>query len=369
MKRASSFEQPVGLPLRVSLLTSLPIAMCMGVMALPELGHAYAGVYRAFYATCYLFWIVPLSLIQRAMWQRGVPARISIPVLLLATYIPSVINNALAQAAALHWGLVPSYEFRRIFAGLDGCWLALIAFCAIHELLHHYDALQRSRRREVEAKMLAREAELRALQYQLHPHFLFNTLNAISTLVVEERTLDATRMIARLGDFLRATLEGSGAHIVTLAEELALTESYLDIEKARLGNRLDVVLQIGSAVLQATVPYLILQPLVENAIRHGIAPRRQGGRLEISATRLGQRLQLSLRNDGVASIEKPSRDGRTESSAVGLHNVRERLLRLYEDNHRLTVDISSNGSCHVMLELPFRTFRTFSANAGAAVPA
>ncbi|WP_430392244.1 sensor histidine kinase [Dyella sp. 20L07] len=351
MTRVLSPRQPAGLPLRVSLLTSLPIALCMGVMALPELGHAYAGAYRAFYASCYLFWIVPLSLIQRAMWRRGVPARLSISVLLLATYIPSVINNAVAQAAAVHWKLVPGYEFRRIFAGLDGCWLALIAFCAIHSLLHHYDALQHARRREAEASALAREAELRALQYQLNPHFLFNTLNSISALVADGHGSDATRMIARLGDLLRATLERSDTREVTVAEELSLTEHYLDIEKARLGHRLQVNMRVGPGVLQALMPPLLLQPLVENAIRHGIAPRTEGGVVSLHLEREQDLLTIDLRNDGVLPSEgdRPQR-----STAIGLSNVRQRLMTLYPDNHALDVTVSPDGGCVVRIRLPFR---------------
>lgn len=351
MTRVPLSGQPTGLPLRVSLLASLSIALCMGVMALPELDHPYAGTYRAFYAVCYLCWVIPLSLLQRGMWQRGIPARVSIPLLLVATYVPSVINNVLAQAMAVHWHLLPGYEFRRIFAGLDGCWLALIAYCAIHALLHHYDALQRSRRREAEATALAREAELRALQYQLHPHFLFNTLNSISTLVTDGRGSDATRMIARLGDLLRATLERSDTREVTLADELSLTEHYLDIEKARLGRRLQVVMRVGPGLLQAQVPPLLLQPLVENAIGHGIAPRPAGGTVSLHIDAERDRLVMELQNDGVPA---PQNGGTQRSNAIGLNNVRQRLAALYPENYSLDVVVTPEGSCTVRVTLPLQ---------------
>lgn len=351
MTRILPSGQPTDLPLRVSLLASLPIALCMGVMALPELGHPYAGAYRAFYAICYLCWVTPLSLLQRNMWQRDIPVRFSIPLLLIATYVPSVINNALAQAMAVHWHLVPGYEFRRIFAGLDGCWLALIAFCAIHALLYHYDALQRSRRREAEATALAREAELRALQYQLHPHFLFNTLNSISALVVDGRGSDATRMIARLGDLLRATLERSDTREVTLADELSLTEHYLDIEKARLGRRLQVTMRVGPGVLQAQVPPLLLQPLVENAIRHGIAPRTTGGTVGLRIDAQEDTLLVELHNDGVPTTQNGEAQ---RSTAIGLNNVRRRLQALYPGNHTMDFAVMSDGACMVRITLPLR---------------
>lgn len=351
MMHVPATEQATSLPLRTSLLASLPIALCMGVMALPELGHAYAGFYRALYAGCYLFWVLPLALLQRAMWQRDVPARISMPVLLLATYIPSVINNALGQATAVHWGLVPGYEFRRIFAGLDGCWLALIAFCAIHALLHHHNALQGSRRREAEATAMAREAELRALQYQLHPHFLFNTLNSISALVADGRGNGATRMIALLGDLLRATLERSDTREVTLADELSLTKHYLDIERARLGQRLQISMRVGPGVLLALVPPLLLQPLVENAIRHGIALRKMGGAMNLRIERDGDELLIELHNDGVPL---PENDPPQRASAVGLNNVRQRLRALYPDSHTMNFTVAADGACTVRITLPLQ---------------
>jgi two-component system sensor histidine kinase AlgZ len=347
---------PVGLPLRFSLLAALPIALCMSLMALsermavPQLGGGYGVWFRAFYAACYLGWIVPIGLLQRFMWRQGFGKCISVLILLAATYLPALLNSALAQAAAVHWHLFPDYQFRRIFVELDGCWLALVAYCAIHELLHHYDALQQSRRREAEATALAREAELRALQYQLHPHFLFNTLNSISALVADGRGSDATRMIARLGDLLRATLERSDRREVTLADELSLTEHYIDIEKARLGSRLQVELRVGPGILQALVPPLLLQPLVENAIRHGIAMRATGGAMNLSIEGEQGVLRVDLRNDGAvsmdASLQRPG--------AIGLNNVSQRLQALYPNTHTLDVIFAPTGGCTVQLTLPLR---------------
>jgi two-component system, LytTR family, sensor histidine kinase AlgZ len=351
MTRISHPEQLTGLPLKVSLLAALPIALCMGVMALPELGLGHAGAYRAFYTFCFLCWVVPLSLLQRHLWRRGVPARISIPLLLLATYLPSVANNALAQAGAVHWQLAPHFEVRGIFMGLDGCWLALIAFSAIHALLHHYDALQQSRRREAEAMAQAREAELRALQYQLQPHFLFNTLNSISALVAAGRGSDASRMIARLGDLLRATLERSEQREVTLAEELSLTEHYLDIEKARLGPRLQVSLRIGPGLLQARVPPLLLQPLVENAIRHGVALRTEGGAVRLAIWAEQDALLIELHNDGIPA---PADNRVHRSTAIGLANVRRRLQTLYPGHQKVEFALNAQGGCEVRLTLPLR---------------
>jgi two-component system sensor histidine kinase AlgZ len=221
-------------------------------------------------------------------------------------------------------------------------------------VVDHTLALQAERMRVREAQAAARDAELRALRYQLNPHFLFNTLNAISTLVAERRNTDANRMLARLADLLRATLERGEVHEVALAEELALTGHYLDIEKIRLGERLVLKVKVGPDLLQAAVPALLLQPLVENAIRHGIAPRAQGGRLALCIERAGERLRLELRNDGVAAGASAD----ATRPAIGLANVRERLARLYGAAHAFDFELAPNGDCRVAISLPFRVMGT-----------
>jgi two-component system sensor histidine kinase AlgZ len=325
----------------------------MVVMGLPELGFKHDVAYRSLFIVAYIIWSFPLTAIQRSLWRRHVSWWLMVLVMLVATYVPSLVNNAIAQLLAVHWAQIPAFQWARIFMGLDGCWLAMIAFCAIHAVVAHYFELKASQQRVQDVVSLARDAELRALRYQLHPHFLFNTLNAISSLVIEGHSRDATRMIARLGDFLRATLEQGEAHEVPLADELSLTEHYLDIEKVRLGARLHIDLRIGPDVLRALVPYLLLQPLVENAVRHGIAPRREGGRIELHIARVGDRLEISLRNDGIATTagEAPL-PGR--SSAVGLRNVRERLDKLYGEQHRFEFALADDGGCTVRIALPFQ---------------
>lgn len=331
-------------------LAGAQLVLCMTVMALPEIGHGHALAYRSVYALAYLLWTLPLVVVQRAL-QRRVYWPVSVLALLVLTYLMSIANNALALLLAVHWKAVPAYEWRRLFGGLDGCWLALIAFCAIHAVVDRYRALEAERERVCEALALARDAELRALRYQLHPHFLFNTLNAVSTLVAEQRGADANRMLARLADLLRATLERSDVHEVSLAEELALTGHYLDIEKIRLGDRLALELRIGPNLLQAALPALLLQPLVENAIRHGIAPRAEGGRLALYVERVGERLRLRLHNNGMASVVETEVRSR---SAIGLNNVRERLAHLYGAGHDFDFSLAANGDCTVEISLPFR---------------
>ena len=214
---------------------------------------------------------------------------------------------------------------------------------------------RRSREREQAAERLARgltEARLQALKMQLQPHFLFNTLNAISALIPDDAK-PARRMLARLGDLLRVTLEHEETQEVTLREELAFLEPYLEIEQARLEDRLTVVMKISPETLEARVPHLILQPLVENAIRHGIAARIEPGRVEISATRAPNDgfLHLEVRDDGRGvdrGHEVRARRG------VGLTNIRSRLEQLYNGEHRFELENHAEGGVLVRVTLPFR---------------
>jgi two-component system sensor histidine kinase AlgZ len=345
---------PVSPPLWLPILAGLPITLCMVVMALPDLGRAHSAAYRALYLAAYVVWSLPLTLLQRRLWQRRVSWWKTATLLLVVTYLLSLINNAIALSMAVGWGQVPAYRLRMIFSGLDGCWLALIAFCAIHAVVAYYTELRYAEERTERAISHARDAELRALRYQLHPHFLFNTLNAISALVASQRNREANRMIARLGDFLRATLESSAAHEVALADELALTQAYLDVEKARLGERLQVRLHLGPELMGALVPYLLLQPLVENAIRHGIAPRTEPGSLDIQAFRDGGRLCLRVANEGCRSDESEKPANADHSLAIGLRNVRERLENLYPGNHRFASEAREDGHYTVVIDIPFR---------------
>ncbi|MFC4765085.1 sensor histidine kinase [Dyella koreensis] len=349
---ASQLPQRAEPPFWLPLLAGLPITLCMVVMALPELGRGHSAAYRALYLCAYVVWIVPLCLIQRHLWRQRAAWWKAVLVLLVLTYVLSLINNAIGLYMAVTWKQVPGYQPAFIFRGLDGCWLALIAFCAIHAVVAYYTELQASQARAESAISHARDAELRALRYQLQPHFLFNTLNAISTLVASGENRDANRMIARLADFLRATLEGNErSHEVALADELALMEAYLDVEKARLGRRLVVRTQVGPDVLGAMVPYLLLQPLVENAIRHGIAQRTAPGRLDLTVSRQSGRLRMDVANDGSTD---ETLDVAHRSPAIGLSNVRKRLENLYPNDHAIDAGPRPDGGYAVHIDVPYR---------------
>jgi two-component system sensor histidine kinase AlgZ len=222
-----------------------------------------------------------------------------------------------------------------------------LAWSVLYVAIKHQQALYRERERAARLESLANAARLEALRFQLNPHFLFNTLNAISTLVVEGRQAEASRMLARVGDLLRTTLSQDGATDVRLAQELELVQRYLDIEQVRLGDRLALRVDVDPDAWHARVPSLLLQPLVENAVRHAIAPRQDGGEIAISARRDNGNLCLVVEDDG------PGMTG--ESEGIGLTNTRERLRHRYPDLHRFTLTTGQLGGLRVDIELPFES--------------
>lgn len=337
-------------PLWLPLLAGLPLGVCIIISALPALGSGRTVVYDVYYLVAFLVWSLPLTLLQRALWRR-LPWWWLAPVLLVLTYLMAALNNAVGFALPYLLGLHKprDWSWSGVFSGLDGCWLPLIAFCAMHAVVNYADALRSAQALRANALALARDAELRALRLQLQPHFLFNTLNAISALVAARRDGEARQMLARLGDFLRAVLDSGDAHEVALAEEIALTQTYLAIEKARLGERLRLEWQIGAGVLDAWVPHLLLQPLVENAIRHGIARRRQPGRLQIDIHGSGERLAMRVFNDSAHDEDAPG----AERPALGLGNIQARLQQLYGNAHRFSCAAADDGF-EVCIELPWR---------------
>jgi hypothetical protein len=208
------------------------------------------------------------------------------------------------------------------------------------------------RERLLRAEFEAREARLCALRYQLNPHFLFNSLNVVSSLVLDDNAAAATRMLAEIGEFLRATLDTQPSAEVRLSEEIELTDRYLAIEKTRLCERLRVHWAIAPDTRNACVPSLLLQPLVENAVRHGIARVIEGGAIDINSTLRDGRLRLSVRNSGA----RAGRDARgAQSRGIGLSNVAERLKTLYGNDHLFRLTWPETGGCEVVIELPFRS--------------
>lgn len=230
--------------------------------------------------------------------------------------------------------------------------LFLILYAAILAISHTLESSRRLAQRETETARLNEQlsrAQLDALRRQLEPHFLFNTLNAIAGLVRETRNDAAVSMIVGLSDLLRRVLEASDKQEVSLGEEMEFLQTYLDIQKTRFADRLQLSVDVPREFLSAQVPSLVLQPMVENAIQHGIGTRAAGGAIHISAAQDNGSLTLSVYNDGPRIPE----DWDQHRSGVGISNVRTRLQNLYGSACSLNIRNHDRG-VEVLLSVPYK---------------
>ena len=226
----------------------------------------------------------------------------------------------------------------------------LFLWCNLYFSVKRWQELERERELLLRAEAEARYARLRAFRYQLNPHFLFNSLNAVSTLAMDGNAPAATQMLAQIGELLRTTLDGEAAAETALSHEIAFTEQYLAIEQTRLGGRLRVDLAISPETLDALVPSMLLQPLVEIAVRHGVAPLVEGGTIRIRSKLNGSQLQVRIRNSGAPWVEPIYEP----AHSIGFRNTAERLKTLYANAHTFAVQWPEAGGCEVIVELPFR---------------
>jgi signal transduction histidine kinase len=300
-----------------------------------------------------LFWFgrrFPLEFPPR---KRG-NLLLHIPALLVFAGVHQVIQVAVLWSATprmrQQWpSIIDCYRSYFWFGFYIDLIIALLILIAVHALFY-YRRFRAGELEQASLKAQLAQAQLKALKMQLHPHFLFNTLHSISSLILEDPPR-ANSMIARLGDFLRLTLEHSNRQLVTLKEETEFVRCYLEIEQVRFGDRLTVNLAIDPAAVSAQVPHMILQPVVENAIQHAIAPRAAPGRIEIQARRLDSRLRVEVKDTG-PGIAGPV--GSLQGHGVGLNNVRARLAQLYDGDSSFTMTNCPEGGLSVVLELPFQ---------------
>jgi LytS/YehU family sensor histidine kinase len=216
----------------------------------------------------------------------------------------------------------------------------------------HPDSKERLIRHQLETVRLNEQfskAQLDALRRQFEPHFLFNALHAISGLIREKRNDDAVTMISRLSDFLRKVVDVSDRQVVLLREEMQFLQKYLDIQKVRFADRLKLSVDVPEELLGAAVPSLILQPIVENAIKHGIAKESRGGWIRVAAARSNGFLSFRVYNDGATLAH----DWESAKPGVGIANLRSRLRMLYGDDFEFTLSNQAAG-VEVLMSVPFR---------------
>jgi two-component system, LytTR family, sensor kinase len=226
----------------------------------------------------------------------------------------------------------------------------LLSWSGLYFGIKFSQQLRQQKEAALRAQAMAHEAQLKMLRYQLNPHFLFNTLNAISTLVLDNKARTANGMIGSLSAFLRYSLDSDPMQRVTLAQEIDATNLYLDIEQLRFGERLRVILQIAPEARDALVPSLILQPLIENAIKHAVSRREEGGTIEIDAHCDGPQLDITVQDDGPGCVDFAER---SHGHGVGLKNTRERLRVLYDTGQSFNISNRDPRGFQVHLRLPF----------------
>ena len=289
-------------------------------------------------------------------WWRLLPVHFiaAVVFLLLHAIIFVIVHNIVDPAKVAEIGGFWVYTLRT--AASVGASLMYFLVLSCFYVVDYYRYFQAEQLKSSELKAALATSQLNALKMQIHPHFLFNTLNSISALMHED-VKAADKMVARLGDFLRMTLESSGDREVSLKQEMDFVGHYLEIESVRFQDRLVVKMNIDPETLAALVPNLILQPIVENAIKHGISRQTDVGSLIISSKRHGDRLQISVEDSGPGL--QPSNGNRKGSKTVGigLANTRERLEHLYEENYRFEIKNAVPHGLIVTLEIPFETIK------------
>src|SRR5579863_2089606 len=290
----------------------------------------------------------PMRYIYRRLW--GKPPRTIVVSVLVTCYITAlalrlVINLFYRELIAPDWQFQSRFE---IFGGALSTAYLLLCWSVLYFGIKFYEAKRQQEEAMLKAIALAQQAQLKMLRYQLNPHFLFNTLNAISTLILDNQNRKANHAVTRLSEFLRYTLDQDPMKKVTLRQEIEALDLYLGTERLRFGERLRLEYAIEEAALDALVPSLLLQPLLENSLKYAVSAREQGGLVRIEGRTREGLLELSVIDDGPGMREgAPSGERR----GVGLANTRERLAVLYGDNCRFAV-LNARPGLRVEMALP-----------------
>jgi two-component system LytT family sensor kinase len=310
-----------------------------------------------------IFWTCRRFRFERRSWPR------SLAVYLCAGLLLAGVHAIMCAAADVLQGWVTAKpvvfgkSLRGILANRTHYNLAVYAVivCAWHA----WEYYRKLREREVQAaELTARlaQAQLQALRMQLNPHFLFNTLNAVSSLMLKD-VVAANKMISRLGELLRLTLEKNDQQEVPVQQEIEFLRRYLEIEQIRFGERLQLKMEVEPSTLEAAVPNLILQPLVENAIRHAIEPQEAAGQIVLRSIRDNGRLLLQVSDNGPGLVTAQAVEKSSDTrERIGLNNTRERLRKLYGENQQFDLIGNAMGGVTASLSIPFRVAGTADAS-------
>ena len=299
-------------------------------------------------ATGYSLTLLMGAAYRRLIRQKALvtwPATVAI--VLLAAAVFSAIETW-SHATFVKPGAMPvGLEF---FSAILLDFALLAAWSALYYSINYYLLLEEQADRMVLLEHQASAAQLAMLRYQLNPHFLFNTLNSISTLVLLKQTERANAMLSRLASFLRYTLVNESAAQVTLSQEIETLKLYLEIEKMRFEDRMRPSFNVDPAAMHARVPSLLLQPLVENAIKYAVTPQEGGADIAVDARRVGNRVRITVSDTGPGS--QGPQVGGSPSTGVGLANIRDRLSQAYGADHHIEAN-DTEGGFAVAIEIPY----------------
>jgi two-component system, LytTR family, sensor kinase len=316
------------------------------------------GVYIWFLLTPAVLWLGRRFPLERKHWLRRAALHSFLSI--AAALFQLGLESAVLRGLGLFPSIMTSYAVTFVFLLIIGFHQSVLTYWTVLGIQYGFGWYRRYQERRQEALRLElhssrlerqlAQAQLSAMKSQLQPHFLFNTLNAIMVLVRQQNGREAEEMLARLSDLLRSVLDDVHAQEVPLSRELEYLQLYLSIEQVRFQDRLRVEIASDPAVLDASVPHLVLQPLVENAIRHGIGKSSSAGKIRISACGLEDKLEIKVEDDGPGlGPVNPAR-----APGIGLANTRARLNQLYGDAARLSVENGAPGGVVAAILLPCR---------------
>jgi LytS/YehU family sensor histidine kinase len=307
-----------------------------------------------------------LRYVYRSIWSWSIARRVVAA--LFASYVAGgvwqvgktlIIANAMPHVNEGH-----EMGWLGYLEGITSSFYIMVTWSGLYFAIKWYQMLQTESAKVLRISAMAHQAQLKMLRYQLNPHFLFNTLNAISTLTLDKDTQRANAMVTRLSRFLRYSLDSDPMQKVTVAQELDALSLYLDIEKVRFGDRLRFETDVADEAARGLVPSLLLQPLVENAIKYAVARSEAGGVIRVRAAVRGAALHIEVSDDG-PGIPELENAAVPQGRGVGLANTRDRLAEIYGDRQALQVVNGAPGGLTVCIHLPYET-QTRDASAASS---
>ncbi len=339
----------------------------------PYIAHTFFQAVLGLALTLFLYWAF------MRIWERSVTTRLMLGMLLVA--VVSLVWTMLRIEAFLRmtgeldvWADFGGWYFGSIFIFL--CWTGMFHGIRYYQLLQSEHNIMLKAEAEAQeeqikrmiAQTVARDAQIKMLRYQLNPHFLCNTLNAINSLVEAQETETAQAMTVKLSRFLRYSLDNNPDTKLTLENEIKALNLYLEIEKTRFGERLQLDFHIDDQAKLAKVPSLLLQPIIENSMKHAIAQSEQGGTIGLRAHVNGQRLVIELSDSGSGIKKATTKIMSSNGRGVGLRNTGERLKALYGSNYSFDLNLMPSGGLKTTISIPYEPQTDYALMQSAANP-